>query len=579
MDRKRAIYVVVAVAAVAGVALAAGPLWVDTGGEVTLGTDSGPDAIITCGCEVNMSDWTDGPQTVVINTSAGNASVSSPSAGTQVRLDNIEGSWTNTSAIVTNGSTLTVNPGDKSRVEVEGGMDSLAYRPDADTAIDDGEVDLVYSASSTSNLSVGALPADTDVALIDDDSQTIISSTTTDSQGRATFTGLDSGTHDIRIRKTPETLYIRSETNPSKLLTNSSLDIQFYVQGEATNDIVERESNDGTVNFTALPADQQFVALVDSPNHTVRRIYVPNLYEQQNIYLLNTSTDYVTKIFGYSDYTGNFGQDETVLQVQRALNGSWQTVQGDIIGSTSEYRVFLQRNVRYRLVVLNTRTGNEKVLGPYTPVTDGSQKIEIRSDGDIRFSDLGPIVSPQPSISVVPATSTTVSISLTEIEESVSSWNVTYYRQNSSGLTVLATTSKTDPGQADQTLNLTNMTNSNLVVKTEFVMESGRVGTRYQNYTIRQQFQNSNSLLSVAQDLPKLLPSTNAGAFSTVAAVLLSVLFAAGVSSSMRVSSEAIGLVVVLSLAGFSVIGWVEYGLVFASGVSWAAISALRSGI
>jgi len=573
------VYVLIMVVALAGIALAVGPDWSPTGGEVQLGSDTGPDAIVTCGCEVDTSDWTADPQTIVLNTSAGNASVSSPVADTLVKLDNIEGSWTNLSAIETNGSTLTVNPGDKSRVEIEGGLEALNYRRDGEMTLDDGEVDFVYSASSSGSLSVGGLPADTDVAAIDDQSETILSSTTTDAQGRATFSGLDSGDHDIRIRKTPETLYVRSETDHSNLLTNASLEIQFYVQGEASDEIVERQSTDGTINFTGLPADQPFVALVDAPNYTVRRIYVPNLYEQQNIYLLNESETVVTKIFGYSDYTGNYDADETVLMVQRALNGSWQTVQGDIIGSTGEYRVQLQQNVRYRLKVLNTRTGQERVLGPYTPVVDGSQQIEIRSDGDIQLSRLGPIVNNSPSIGVVPAAETTLSVSLVELDDPVSTWNVTVLQGNASGTTVLASTSNSSAGRVDQTLNLTGMNDSTIVVRTEFEMESGRTGVRFQNYSIQRQFENSNSLLNVAESLPTLLPQQSAGSFQVMTSLLLSLLTGTVVAQKFRISSEAIGLVIVMALAGFSVIGWIEYGLVFACGVAWASFAALRRGI
>jgi len=351
------------------------------------------------------------------------------------------------------------------------------------------------------------------------------------------------------------------------------------VQGEASDEIVERQSTDGTINFTGLPADQPFVALVDAPNYTVRRIYVPNLYEQQNIYLLNESETVVTKIFGYSDYTGNYDADETVLMVQRALNGSWQTVQGDIIGSTGEYRVQLQQNVRYRLKVLNTRTGQERVLGPYTPVVDGSQQIEIRSDGDIQLSRLGPIVNNSPSIGVVPAAETTLSVSLVELDDPVSTWNVTVLQGNASGTTVLASTSNSSAGRVDQTLNLTGMNDSTIVVRTEFEMESGRTGVRFQNYSIQRQFENSNSLLNVAESLPTLLPQQSAGSFQVMTSLLLSLLTGTVVAQKFRISSEAIGLVIVMALAGFSVIGWIEYGLVFACGVAWASFAALRRGI
>ncbi|WP_225334247.1 hypothetical protein [Halomicrobium urmianum] len=569
------VYVVIALLLTAGVVAAAADYWTPTR-NVPLGHDDGTDVIVQCECEVDMSNFTRG-STIVVNSTAGNATVDG-AAGTRARLDNIEGSWTTVSEVDASTGDISINPSDKQRVTVGGGLDSIEWQPESATELDDGTVDFRYSATSSANVSIGGLPGDTDVAAIDDQSDEILATSTTNADGRATFQGLSSGDHDIRIRKTPETLYIRDEQT-NELLDNVSAEIRFYVDDKESTEVVERQSSDGTVNFTGLPSDAQFVALVDADGYLPRRVYVESLYQQQDMFLLNESAEYNSKVFEYSDYTGRFGADNTALLVQRAINGSWRTVQGDVIGSTGEYRVQLANNVRHRLVVLNTETGERMVLGPYTPIADGAQQIRVHADGEIEIRDVGPIVNNKPMLGVVPAGQTDVTVDVRELDESVSSFNVTAIRENETNSTVLANDSATGAGSLTLSLDLSNMSDSTLVVKTQFEMDSGRSGTRYRNYSINRQFENPNSLLSVAGDVPSLLPAGDVAAFQTMVSVLLSILMAGAVATNYRLSSESIGLVVVLVLAAFSVIGWVQYGLVFASSVAWISFTALRRGI
>jgi len=96
-------------------------------------------------------------------------------------------------------------------------------------------------------------------------------------------------------------------------------------------------------------------------------MYVSNIYEQQAIYLLNTSeVQTVTNRFVLDDSTGQFGSS-SVLKIQRTveINGTqtWRTVTADQFG-VEGVTATLEEGVRYRIIVRN-EDGYEELVGPY----------------------------------------------------------------------------------------------------------------------------------------------------------------------------------------------------------------------
>jgi len=156
---------------------------------------------------------------------------------------------------------------------------------------------------------------------------------------------------------------------------------------------------------------------------------------------------------------------------------------------------------------------------------------------------------------------------------------VTLYERNGSQLTKIMSNSTTGPGQVTQNANLTGSGSNTAVIKVEYELKDGTTSVRYENYSIRKQFGNANSLLSVLGGFGNVLPEQGFNAFQLVSAVFSSILFAAGAASRVRLSSEGFGVVFVAGLIGWSIIGWVGYGLVFAAGVTLGALVFLRRGI
>jgi hypothetical protein len=576
MNRKQIVAIAVAVIAVFGGVAAAAHLWGQTEGDVAIKDDNAPTAVVTCGCEVQLYGYGSDPAVTQVVTSAGNASVSG-AADASVRLDNIEGTTTSLSEISLDNGNVTVNPADKPAVTVRSGVTEITYR---DATMDDDTTDFSYTADSTAEVEVGGLPAGAGTGAVNKTSGELLETAVADNNGRVTYDELPAGSADVVIQKTPQTLFIRPETQSGQKIDTAEVEIRFFVQGaDGDEQVVTRSTSTGEISMTDLPKNRSFVVTASSPNYSDRRIYVENLFEQQSVYLLSDDETSVTKIFEYSDFSGRFPQDETVLKFQRPINGEFVTVQGDVIGATGEYRVTMDEGERHRIVLLNRETGERRVQGAFTPLTSGTQAIEIYSNDEIRVESVGPLLSFTPSIGVVPASETTVTTNVRRRDQDISSATARLYSRSDGQLTQLAQDSRAGPGDLSSTVNLTGQSDSTLVVEIEYELADGTQSMRYNNYTVREQFDNPYSVLNVIGNFGGLIPDSNFESFQVAVSIFTSVLIAAGAASQIRISSEGFGLIVVGALAAWSIIGWVGYGLVFATGVGLSGLVILRRGV
>jgi len=582
MNRRHvALALLLTIAAVAGVAVASNHFTTaETSGTVPLGATGGPTVGVSCDCRADMVGMAINASAAQIRTEAGNITIDGTD-GAYARGDNLVGDWTNVSNVETNGGHIDLSPEDKPLATISGGLTALDWRPAADTALDDGTVDFSYSAGSSSSVSLAGLPADTQVAAIPNDSPfEILDSATTDASGRVTFDGLD-GSHDVRIRKKPGTLSIRNESDPSSLVDNATVEIRFYLgdDTDAPDQIVTRQASDGTINMTGLPADESFVVVAEADGYLPRRIYVPSLYQQERIYLLPESQRHVEKVYSITDYTGLYPSEETVLIIERALGTSWETVQADFLGATGGFEAQLRYNTRHRLTILNTVSGDTRRLGRVTPLASGAEEVEVNTRSDIELSRIGPLVSLQPQVRTVAATQTDITVEVAELSSTLEAWNYTVRLENASGSFVLAQDQFSSPGEATANVDLTNQSNGTLVVETGWRTADGRESLSTSRFAIERHFQNENSLLAVLGNWQSALPAGNAEGFTTIVAMFSSVFVAAAVSRKVRLSTEGVGLVAVGVLAIWSIIGWVSYAIVFATGVAWTAMTAVRRGL
>jgi len=472
-------------------------------------------------------------------------------------------------------------------VTVAGGIDGVRWQSKADTVIDDGQIDFYYNASTDGKVTIQGLPANKDVAAISDDTTVpeIQGRTTTDASGTATF-DLNSGKHDIRIRETPGNLTIKNESDPSEIITGTQsnpveVEIRFFLSDDtdSPDEIISRSTTDGKVNMTGLPKNESFVVVADADGFEPRRVFVESLLQQETIYLLPESKPSVTKLYQLKDFTGLYPQEDSVLKIQRGINNSWQTVQGDFFGATGEFEAVLAENTRHRLVILNTETGDRRVLGRVTPINTGTSEVEIQSREDIELSRLGPIASIGPRVGALPAAKTDVSVGVRPAGATVASWNYTVTLQPDSGpAQTLASGQLSDAGSENPSFNITNETGT-VLVEVGWESADGRTMVETKRYRIVEQYEGYSLLDGLTNFSMLFSNSGDAEAATSVIALLTSVFGAGAVAIKMRASTEGIGLSALGMLAIWSVVGWISYAVVFAGAVVWTALVALRRGI
>ncbi|WP_423745094.1 LamG domain-containing protein (plasmid) [Haladaptatus sp. SPP-AMP-3] len=424
--------------------------------------------------------------------------------------------------------------------------------------------------------------------------------TTATSNGTTTFTVSDSlagGNHFWHLEVTdqyghrttsataqfvtPAKLRIFNETAPSTLVDSATVEVRMLTNETGAVEVFKRNTSDGVINMTGLPADKPFIVVAEADGYYNRRIFVPSLYETQSIYLLPETETVSDTIFSIDDYTGNYPSDDTVLLVQRPLNGNYKTVLGDYFGATGEFPAELAYNTRHRLVLYNVKTGEKRIVGTYTPLTSSTQTVIVTPKGVTTLEDEPPSVVLHPQVHRLPALDgTDISVTVREGDQTVTNWNVTASLQNDSSTTTVWIASDTSPGTLSKSLDLNGHHASTLVVNVTWTTSGGQSATKTYRISLSEAIGNDQSLLEGLAGLAALSPAGGARtAFTGFLAMLVTVLVVASVGS-IQPSGEIAGLAGVLTLTGFSVIGFgVTYDLVFVTAVGFLSFAAIRRGL
>lgn len=322
--------------------------------------------------------------------------VSSTGGGPVVQVDEINGTWTNVSSVSGVGThNITLQPSDKNFTRIGGGIDSFKYK---EAKVDDGEVDVIYSASSTATIVVETNATDgTQYGLVDPDTDEGLDVGVADSNGVVAFTDVPTGTaQEARIQELGS-LFIREETEPHELVTGSNATVTFYeVDDEDGPTIVQRsdDDDDGEIPMTGLPVTEQFAVRVTAPDHYNRTVLIDDLAQQETVFLLNQTETADTIDFSIEDVTGQFTTEESEIVVQRAINKShydtggltWLAIAGDRTGAANQLSVDLQTGVRYRLRV-SDGDGDVRIVGGYTTAGDDAVTLRPAAPG-INVTDI-----------------------------------------------------------------------------------------------------------------------------------------------------------------------------------------------
>jgi len=308
-DRARTVViaVVVVLSSVAVVAVSAGPTLIPQQGTVALQTDSGLTVRVT-----EPVGITDNPFAGSDNQSISRGNVTISSTGnSSVTLDALPSESGDGEVILSelsagSGRLDVATPGQREVGLAEGATAAqLVVDRSVDLTDTTDTVDARVSSPDGTTIQVNGAGVDVGVLAVDADSGAPLDSGTRQPDGSRTFE-IPDGTHEIAFQQGPSTLFVFNESEPSQTVTDDTgLRVRFVPLDGEGTNVTQRNVTDGTVSLADLP----FTA--DRP---------------------------------------------LVVTV------------GDSFG-TGSVTVNLERQERYRLRLVSTESGEERVLGSFTPLT------------------------------------------------------------------------------------------------------------------------------------------------------------------------------------------------------------------
>jgi hypothetical protein len=233
-------------------------------------------------------------------------------------------------------------------------------------------------------------------------------------------------------------------------------------------------------------------------------------------------------------------------------------------------------------VVVNGETGEQAIAGPYAPTANpGLVEIVLRQ-GSITLEGLPPLVLTDPATRTLPASSSPgLGVTVEPREQPIANWTVDVDLVDPDGTRsdLASTFRQTNGGSYGPSIDLTSENGSTVVVETRWNLTNGAQGSTVRNYTVRALNINQYALLPTLATIGGRLPSQHVTPFQVFISIAVTAVMTGAVATALPVSTEFLGGVAVAFLAGFSVISWVPYTLVFAGFVAWAGFAGLRRGI
>lgn len=357
--------------------------------------------------------------------------------------------------------------------------------------------------------------------------------------------GYSTTSQNVTIQ-TPGSIEIREATGDHSLVTGASGELQFYTDVEDGPDqIYTRDADDGTVEMGDLPADENFIVVAEAENYTTRRVFITSIFDTATVYLPHENTTVVQPKFELQDFTGDFPGEQTVMEIQRNVEGDWRTVEGDRFSSINEFTSTLLFNERHRLVLTNVVTGEERDLGQFTPTESGSIVIRVSGEGASVDPQYEPAFSINPDSSSLPRSdNVTVSVSVDERNADLSGYDVTF----ESGGTEVATREVSGTDDAEFTLNLSEADGPSLNATVDW---DG--GTEERTWQLDGEYGSRQGLIGAVSDL---------GVGTTVGSLLTLVIMGLviGFASPRLPPIAAAGAGVGVAVAG-NFIGWLPIEL------------------
>ena len=461
---------------------------------------------------------------------------------------------------------FTVEDGDANTMQVQ------------DYAVDNDETDLAYDSDAGLTVSLDGLEQ-VNIAAVDVETGEPLDTSDASGDGSATFE-LPSGTREIRLEPTPSELEVRDEQTQELLTEIDDMTIEFYESGENPDNIESVEVVNGTADMEGLDVTTSFVAVAEAEGYANRRIFIDSLFETQQIYLLDMSADSVTAEYELEDFSGEFPQAQTVMVIERNIGGEWTPIQGDFFGSTGKFEANLLRDTRHRMRVVNVQTGDERVIGAFTPQQSAVETVTILPDGSITVDQGFDRIHAQPAIgSIAAAEDAEFGVDIQEGETPIESWDIEITLHSNGDETTLATRSGSGASLETFALDLTDADGGTVIATVDYETPT-ESGTVRLSRSVREHFAGADGLIGGLVTIGDGLgvDGDEPSSASMMASLLISLLITAGVAR-VSTSADVMGLTALLSVTGFAILGWVPFSLLFAASVGFGAVIVIRRGI
>jgi hypothetical protein len=320
---------------------------------------------------------------------------------------------------------VVIDADDKPAVGVQGSIQQVVLNATIDA--DDDGTDISYTSNGLANISIAGLDAGESYILTDDATGQGLATGTADNTGQVTFVNVQQGDFDATL--TNFAIQVFEVSDDPELIDDVT--VTFRIFEEDTERVFTRSSSTGVVSVADLPADTAFSVTAQAPGYVSRQTFIESARQQQQVYLLENTTDTQLVRFNLEDRTGNFDRDARI-QILRSINASgtptgqerYQVVAGDIVGSQLEFDTELEREVRYKVRVSNDE-GDSRELGSVFVLTDRAIDLVI-SGIDVGFDVPDDMTTVNASQTVNQNTGAkTVSISLIDPSQSTSNIQIT----------------------------------------------------------------------------------------------------------------------------------------------------------
>jgi len=478
------------------------------------------------------------------------------------------------------GGTLTVERTDLNRAftVVDGDASQLQVR---DYSVSDNETDLAYASDNGLTVELSGFD-NINIAAVDTATGEPVDSAIVGDDGTVSFE-LPAGDRDIELRPAPSELRVFSEQNPDQRLTDvDNLTIEFYQQGGDPDNIESVDVVDGVADMEGLDATASFIAVANVDGYANRRIFIDSLYETQEIYLLNESADSVAVEYELEDFSGNYPQAETVMVIEKNINGEWTPIQGDFFGATGTFEAQLLRDTRHRMRVVNIETGEERIVGAFTPQVSSTETVTILPDGSITVDQGFEQIHAQPAIGSIPAAQAAeFGVDIQEGEQQITSWDIEIILMDDAGETTLATRSGSGASVETFALDLSDAAGGTVMAVVDY-QTAAQSGTVRLSRSVRENYPAAEGLIGGLITIGDGLGAGGGGegpsSASMMASLFISLLVTGGVAR-VSTSADVMGITALMSVTGFAILGWVPMSLLFAATVGFVSMIALRRGI